>query len=293
MSYIDLHLHSNYSDGVQTPEELVRMAKDLDMAAIALCDHDTVAGVAEAFDAGRRYGLEVLSGVELSTVYGDYEDLHLLGYGFDPGFPELHAALHDFQGHRQERSRKMTRRINECLREEGRELLDPQRVDDMARGAVGRPHLARLLVEMGHARNVEDAFHRYLIPCNEPKPYFPASEAIALVRRAGGIVVMAHPLLVSRDVDLLKELFVELGRLGLAGIEAYATSAFPEEIEQLIGIARSLGLIVTGGSDFHGMTEKNVTIGAGKGQLRIPYTCVEEIRALLAGKTAGWSGNLP
>jgi len=281
MKRIDLHLHSTCSDGRKPPRELIRLAAEAGLAAVALCDHDTVAGIEEALEAGRRHGIEVLSGVELSTAHGEFDDLHLLVYGFDADSPELRAALDDCRNHRLSRSRRMVARINDKLSEEGRSPLDPEEVEALAGGAVGRPHLALLLIDKRYARNMEEAFQLYLTPCNEPKRRLATLDAIALAHRAGGVAVLAHPLLLSRDLETLKTLFLQLIPYGLDGIEAYASSATNDEADRLVTLALRLGLIVTGGSDYHGLDGADIRIGSGKGNLRIPYRLVEELKKRL------------
>jgi len=281
MKRVDLHLHSNRSDGLPPPEEVIRLAAEAGLAAVALCDHDTVEGIGEAMEAGRRHKIEVLAGVELSTAHGEFNDLHLLGYGFNPHSPELLAALDDFREHRLRRSRRMLKGINAKLAEEGRPPLDPDQVEKLARGVVGRPHLGLLLMKKGYVQTMEEAFHRYLNPCNEPKRLLPTVEAIPLMHRAGGVAVIAHPLLLTRNMAALEGLFTELRPHGLDGIEVYTSSAAIHETEQLITLAGRLGLIVTGGSDFHGHNGGEISIGTGKGNLRIPYRVVEEIKKRL------------
>jgi predicted metal-dependent phosphoesterase TrpH len=167
--------------------------------------------------------------------------------------------------------------INHLLAEEGRKLLDFDNIRSPARGALGRPHIARALIRQGYARDVSDAFERYLRPCNEPKSFFPTPEAIALILAAGGVPVLAHPHLVTRDMKTLDNLCQELIPEGLKGIEAWSSGATREESELFITLARKRNLIVTGGSDFHGL-DNIVMIGKGRGNLRIPYSCVEEIK---------------
>jgi predicted metal-dependent phosphoesterase TrpH len=283
MKLVDLHLHSTCSDGLKAPAEVIRLAAEAGLAATALCDHDSVDGIAEAMDAGRRYGIELLTGVELSTAHGEFPDLHLLAYGFDPDDPELLAALRDCRDHRLDRSRRILQRINDKLRGEGRPSLDPGRITTLAQGAVGRPHLGLLLMEKGYVGSMEEAFQRYLNPCNEPKRRLPTCEAIPMVHRAGGVAVVAHPLLLTRDLETLERLFSDLIPCGLDGIEAYASSASNDESDRLVTLAVRLGLLVTGGSDFHGLDGGEIRIGSGKGNLRIPYRLVEELRKRLPG----------
>jgi len=277
MRYIDLHLHSHYSDGVLAPAELIRLASEKNLAAVAICDHDNIEAADEAIAAADRSGIEILSGVELSTVFGEFQDMHLLGYGFDHHHPRLQQALREFQDYRTGRNRKILNNLNQLLTEEGRTPLDFEAIRSQTRGALGRPHLAAALIREGYARDVGDAFVRYLHPCNEPKRFLPTAEAIILILEAGGVPVLAHPQLVTRDMRLLEELCQELIPEGLAGLEAYSSGTTQDETAQFITLARRHGLIVTGGSDFHGL-ENGVAIGIGRGNLRVPYACLEEIR---------------
>lgn len=278
MPYVDLHIHSHYSDGMSTPRELIRMAAEKNLAAVAICDHDNIDATDEALYGGALAGIEVLTGVELSTVFGEFQDLHLLGYGFDHHNPELKQALKKFQDFRVTRNLKIMDNINRLLAAEGRKILDFNEIRSQARGALGRPHVAQALIRQGCARDVSDAFNRYLHPCNEPKYFFPTPEAIALILSAGGVPVLAHPHLITRDMRVLDDLCQKFIPEGLAGIEAWSSGATRNETDQFITLARRRGLIVTGGSDFHGFDPDTLMLGTGRGNLRIPYRCVEEIK---------------
>lgn len=278
---VDLHLHSTCSDGLHPPAEVVRLAAEAGLAAIAICDHDNVDGIDAAMAAGAERGVEVLSGVELSTVWEKFSDLHLLGYGFDPHYPELKAALAEFRAFREGRNERIVARINEKLAGEGRAPIAFEAVLARAGGTMGRPHIAHELIAQGHVKNTEEAFTRYLVPCNVAKRFFPFDEAIALIHRAGGVAVLAHPPFVTADRKELEKLLDTFVGLGLDGVEAWNSGATRHDIEWYITLARRRGLVVTGGSDFHGSEEGAVKIGAGRGQLRIPYACVEELRAAL------------
>ncbi len=276
---VDLHLHSTCSDGLHSPEEVVRLAAEAGLAAIALCDHDNVDGIDAAQAAGERFGLEVLAGVELSTVWEHFSDLHLLGYHFDHRHPELVANLAEFRDFRESRNERIVARINEQLAREGRSPITFAAVLARAGGTVGRPHIALELMARGHVANPEEAFERYLVPCNVAKRYFPLNEAIDLVHRAGGVAVLAHPPFVTPDRSILEGLLDTFVTLGLDGLEAWNSGATRNDIDWYITLARRRGLLVTGGSDFHGSEGGAVQIGRGRGQLRIPYRCVEEIRS--------------
>ena len=275
---VDLHVHSTCSDGFYSPRELVEMAAEKGLTAIALADHDNVAGISAAQQAGAELGVEVLSAVELSTLWYDYFDMHLLGYGFNHEDPYLIRQLEEFQEFRSGRNRQIIERVNEKLAGGQRQPLDPDAVRKLAGGTIGRPHIAQALREAGYVTHNEEAFVRYLVPCNVPKRYFPVDEAISLIHRSGGIAVLAHPPYISRDRQKLEKLVAELLPLGLDGIEAYNNGSNLEDTDWLIKLARKYQLIVTGGSDFHGDPGSNIEIGSGFRGLEIPYRCVEEIK---------------
>lgn len=278
---VDLHLHSNFSDGVHPPTEVVRMAARAGLAAIALCDHDNIDGIDEAQAAGEALGVEVLAGVELSALWQGYEDIHLLGYGFDHHHPGLQRALAEFRDFRERRNEHIVARVNEKLLAEGREPIDFETVRQKAGGTVGRPHIAMALMDAGHVKGSEEAFVRYLVPCNVAKRFFPLDEAIALVHQAGGVAVLAHPPFITNDLKTFEALLDGFVPLGLDGVEAWNSGASNNQIDQYITAARRRGMIVTGGSDYHGIEGGEIVIDGGRGNLKIPYTCVEEIRTAL------------
>lgn len=279
MDYVDLHLHSVYSDGVLTPSELVAEAAALGLRAIALADHDNVDGVGEALAAGERHGVEVVPGVELSVVWEEVEDLHLLGYGFDHADVTLNRELASFRAFRAGRSERVLANVNARLAAEGKTPLDFAAVRALAGGTLGRPHVGQALCAAGHVRDMEEAFSRYLVPCNEPKRYFPVDEAIALIHAAGGCTVLAHPPYTGVADSEFPALLDALAALGLDGVEAHCSGATNDAVDRYITLARRRDLIVTGGSDFHHPVKGGVTMGKGRGNLKVPYRCVEEIRA--------------
>jgi predicted metal-dependent phosphoesterase TrpH len=172
--------------------------------------------------------------------------------------------------------------VNEKLATEGRAPIDFAGVLALAGGTVGRPHIAMALIEAGHVSTNDEAFRSYLVPCNVAKRYFPVDEAIALVHRAGGVTSLAHPPFITGDRGEFEKLLGDLVPLGLEGVEAWNNGASNNDIDWYITAARRRGLIVTGGSDFHGIEGGQVRIGGGRGNLKIPYACVEEIRQALA-----------
>lgn len=276
---VDLHLHSTYSDGVRTPSELVSMASELGLQAIALADHDTVDGIDEALAAGAACGLEVLPALELSVAFGSYQDVHLLGYLIDHRDPELLETLSDFRQKRETRGEAIVDRINEKLSIEGKGPISSAEASALAGGALGRPHIAQVLMGKGYARDMQDAFNRYLLPCDVPKRYFPAEEALATVKRLGGVAVLAHPTSITDERETLTGVIDALFALGLQGLEAYNNICGEQESAYLRNYAEKRGMIWTGGSDYHGI-EAGISMGTGRGNMAVPYSCVEGIKRL-------------
>ncbi|MCK5825610.1 MAG: PHP domain-containing protein [Desulfuromusa sp.] len=280
-AYIDLHLHSTCSDGYLSPEEVVGLAQKAGVRAIALADHDNIDGISRAIAAGNAVGIEVIPAVELSSQWFYYTDMHLLGYGFDYQDPYLIRALAEFQEFRATRNRQIVEKVNLKLLDEKQQPIDPEAVRQLAGGTIGRPHIALALRQAGYVSNNDEAFTRYLVPCNVSKRYFPADEAIKLIHGSGGIVVLAHPPYVTRDRHKLERLVAELVGLGLDGIEAYNNGSGLEDTDWLIKLARRHKLVVTGGSDYHGDSGSMIKVGKGVRGIRVPYDCVEEIKAAL------------
>ena len=287
---VDLHLHSNFSDGSYPPDEVIRRVAAAGLQAASICDHDMIDGSDAALVAGEQHGVEILVGVELSVVWESYQDIHLLGYGFDHRHPGLNAALKEFRDFRKNRNVMIVEKVNEKLHAEKRAPLALAAVQARAAGAIGRPHIAMELVAQGYVKDADDAFKRYLVPCNVEKRFFPIAEAIELVHRAGGIAVLAHPPFISSDRKLISAMLDAFVELGLDGIEAYNSGGSNDDIDWTISAARHRQLVVTGGSDFHGDSKGDIAIGTGRGNLKIPYACVEEIRAAVARRRAGVAG---
>jgi predicted metal-dependent phosphoesterase TrpH len=278
--YIDLHVHSNFSDGVFSPTELVERASTEGLKTIAIADHDTLAGVAEGRAAGGRLGIEVLPAVELSVQFGAWKDVHLLGYGIDYTAADFLKRLDGFRERREKRNEEILDRVNERLVREDRV---PMRLDDVlsfAKGAIGRPHIARVMLERGYVDSVEEAFRRYLVPCNVPKRYWPIDDAIAEIRRLGGVAILAHPTSITADRQELRRIITELAGMGLEGIEAFNNMAQHDEMEFLRRLAGDMGLLVSGGSDFHGIEER-LEMGRGRGGIRFDESLLIPLNALL------------
>jgi len=249
---VDLHMHTTYSDGLDTPTDLVAKAGELGVCQVAITDHDTVDGLPEGVEAGRRYGVQVMSGIELTVQYEDYHDIHILGYAFDPTDAAFGACIKRMQDGRLERGLEILRRVNAMLYEEGRAPIDEQRVLARAQGAVARPHLAHELVEQDYVETFQEAFQAYLIACDVPKATLSPQDAFALVADAGGICSLAHPGTLSTDPLEIERLLTAFGRMGMVGVEAYHHCHQPSFVDYLCQCARRHDLITTGGSDYHG-----------------------------------------
>lgn len=245
--FVDLHSHSVASDGALPPGDVVRAAREAGLEAIALTDHDTIAGVAAATAAGREIGVRVVAGCELSAYDGDIE-VHLLALHIADD-DALAASLALFQRERVDRAAAMVERLAH--------LRVPVSMDDVMReaatGAVGRPHVARALVRAGYVADSREAFDRYLgngRPAYVPKPRLAASDAIALAHSAGALAVWAHPARLGT-----RERVARLASHGLDGIEVLHPSHTPQEVERYARFATELSLVPSGGSDWHGATE--------------------------------------
>lgn len=260
---IDLHIHSSYSDGAYTPLELVSMAAKLDVKVIAIADHDSVSGVTDAVSCGRKYGIEVMPAVELSVQLESFKDVHLLGYGINYSDEAFLGRIIEFRERREQRNNEIVELVNRQLIAESREAITTDEVLAFARDAIGRPHIARVLLERKYVSNLEDAFQRYLVPCNIPKSYWEMDQAINEIHRIGGVAVLAHPTSISKDLQELKCIVLKLKNMGLDGIEVFNNMAWPQEIEFLRRLAIELDLLATAGSDFHGI-ESGMEIGKGR-----------------------------
>lgn len=265
--HIDLHIHSSFSDGAYSPAELVTLAAHHQLCVIAIADHDTVGGVDEAVIAGGTAGIEVVPAVELSVQFESWHDVHLLGYGINYGDDIFLKGLDAFRDSRERRNGEILDRINDCLRDEGLRELTVESVRAFSRESIGRPHIARALLQAGYVNSVEDAFRRYLVPCNIPKRYWPIDEAIAEIHRIGGVAVLAHPTSLTKDLTLLGTVIRTLQGRGLDGIEVYNNMGWPLEIEFLRRTAKTCGLLATAGSDFHGI-ETGLEMGKGREGIR-------------------------
>lgn len=283
MKYIDLHVHSLYSDGSCTPTELVSLAAKAGLSAFALTDHDIVAGIPEAAQAAAAYSQEhpgtpltVVPGVEISAAFRD-RDIHILGLLIDPGSAELQTALDAARTERDTRNCRMAERLEAAgIHVDMDELkaIDPNSV-------ITRAHFAKYLLMKHYVKDYSTAFTRYLgdeTPYYVPRHFIDPEAAIRLIRNAGGVPVLAHPLLYHLGEEDLAGLVAQLAGYGLMGIEAIYSSNTGRDEQNVRHLADRFGLLITGGSDFHGTPKPQIQIGVGRGNLKIPYALLEELR---------------
>ena len=258
---IDLHTHSTASDGTLSPEELADLAAEKGLRAIALTDHDTVGGVAAALERGNHRRVLVIPGVELGARYNGGGQMHILGYYIDHRHPFLLDRLSWLRARRRERAEKIVSRLHEID-----VPISRDRVFQLAGiGSLGRPHVARALLEAGHVRSVSEAFDRYLkegAPAFIEKFQFTSRQAIRLIRTSGGVAVLAHPASLKLSPNGLEACVEQLISEGLGGIEVYWSKHSKSEIAYYEGVATRFGLIVTAGSDFHGINKPTIELGA-------------------------------
>ena len=273
--FADLHLHSRFSDGTYAPEELVLLGKRHGLAALALTDHDTMEGCAAMAAASKSAGMEFISGIELTAEHNEYE-LHVLGYAIDPENAKLLTAITKFQGVRQNRIREMVTRLNQ-----NRIPLRAEEVFELANcRAPGRPHVARALVKGGHCGSFDEAFERFLKknrPAWVPKFKMSVARAIELIHQAGGVAALAHPGL-NRTDDVIPELV----EAGLDGLECFHTKHSASATQRYLKMAKDYRLLVTGGSDCHGLSKGKPLIGT----VKLPYEYVEKLKATVGRRTA-------
>ncbi|GAB6097126.1 PHP domain-containing protein [Desulfatiferula olefinivorans] len=277
---VDLHIHSTASDGSLTPRAILDQARALGLKAVSITDHDTIDGIRAALTPAEPKDLHVLPGVEISAhppePFADPGSFHLLGYGFRLDDPDLNATLETLRTARHERNPKILSRLADL----GMDLSPDEVYNDAADGAVGRPHIARAMMRKGYAADIDEAFDRYLSegrPAFVDKARIACAEALCAITRAGGIAVLAHPVSLGMDLATLEGLLRTMIPLGLEGLEAYYPDHTPALTRAYIALSRELGLIATGGSDFHGAFKPEIRMGSGKGSLRVPFHAYLEI----------------
>ena len=270
--FVDLHLHTNRSDGSDSPTRVVERAVDCGLSAMAITDHDTLSGVAEGAETAARLGIEFLSGVEISSKL-DGNEVHILGLGVDSGPGPLLDALEGQSEGRRSRAERMVARLKELGVPVDRKRIETKTAD----GVVGRMHIAQEIVAVGYAETVQEAFDKYIKagrPAYVPKDVIAIGEAVELIHGAKGLAFIAHPGLgnLHRRLDALLEYPFD-------GIEVYHSRHAPGRVKQFEEIVRTRGLLATGGSDCHGTVKGEAPL---MGRARVPFSVYERMMAALA-----------
>lgn len=275
MSQVDLHTHSTASDGTYTPFELVRHAKNKGLKAIALTDHDTTGGLAEAMKSGTDLSMEVIPGCELSVEYDGL--MHILGLWVNPDAPVLSASLKELRDKRNNRNEIMIK----MLQDQGIDISFEEVKKLAGDASIGRPHISRILMNKGVISSIQEAFDKYIGPTGTayvPKEKFSPEKAIAMLKDENATVILAHPFSLKLDSNTLKKELVRFKDLGLDGVEVYYPEHTKEQTRAYEDMCNELGLLLSGGSDFHGSVKPHIKLGKGRGKLSIPYSIVETMK---------------
>jgi len=278
---VDLHTHSRASDGSDPPERIIELAAERRLKAVALMDHDTLAGIGPARKRAEQIGIPLIPGVELSVEWPT-GTMHMLAYFLEPGPGPLQDHLEKLRAGRQVRNTA----IIEALVGLGIDISISEIEEESGGDSVGRPHIAAVLVRKGAVRSVADAFDRYLAdgrPAYRPRIRLGAAEAVGLTRASGGVPVVAHPHTVAGNADGFTEAFESFRAIGVAGIECYYGEYSPGTRSRLAAIAGSMGLIATGGSDYHGTYKPGLHLGIGRGDLHVPDEAYEALLSARKG----------
>ena len=277
MGNVDLHIHTTASDGIMSPSEIVRYAKTKGLQAIAITDHDTIDGVEEGLLEGGKIDFEVIPGIEVSAEHSP-GSMHILGYFLDIHHPLLIEKLRYLQKARAERNPKIVEMLNRL----GIKVAYEEVVKASGGGQVGRPHFAQVLLEKGYVKSFQDAFDRFLkkgASAYVDKSRFTAKEALHFLNEANGVAVLAHPnTLGVKGCSELESLLLQLTKEGLKGIEAYYPEHSAIEVAQYKMLAEKYHLLITGGTDYHGIEKNGLDIGVGRGEMRLPYAMVERLK---------------
>ncbi|MBX3235292.1 MAG: PHP domain-containing protein [Nitrospiraceae bacterium] len=276
MSRIDLHLHTTHSDGSFSPREVLQFAKQANVTALAITDHDITDGIPEATAVGTELGIEVIPGVEISSRFGDSE-LHILGYFLRWTDETLNQRMAKLRESRHTRNPRIIERLNalgiEITYDEVRALAGTE--------SVGRPHIARVLMEKKVVTSAKEAFDRFLAdgrPAYVGRELPDPADAVKWIQDAGGVAVLAHPTWVRTSADGLATLVGNLKNKGLGGMEVHYSSHTPSQTNEYLNLAKRYDLLVTGGSDFHGVTKPDIEVGIGKGQLKVSEKLLDPLR---------------
>ena len=277
MARIDLHLHTTYSDGTYTPHEVVTMAYQAGVMTLAITDHDSTEGLPETITSASGFNIEVIPGIEISSRFRGRET-HILGYYVrwqESSFQRRLASLRETRTPRiQEIIHKLTQHEINLTEEEVKEMAGI--------GSVGRPHVAQVLLGKGYVRSVNEAFERYLSDgalAYVPRDLPDAADVISWIREVGGVAVLAHPGWVKEKQLGLQPFCEALKEQGLQGIEVFYSTHNPRQTSEYLTLAKRLDLLMTGGSDFHGLVKPDIRVGVGRGNLKVSSQLLEPLQA--------------
>lgn len=272
---IDLHVHSTFSDGSETPEALAAAAISAGLTAIALTDHDTLRGVPPFLEACAARGLCGIAGVELSAEYV-HGTMHILGYLVQPGHVEFEHALESMRDGRGDRNRIILAKLNAL----GLAMTWDEVAAKAGEDVVGRPHFALVMIDKGYVKTKEEAFDRYLAKGKTAyvdRVRLTPGNSIRLIHAAGGLAVLAHPCTLNHTDAELRRLLTHMVEIGLDGLEVYYSEYTPEQHRRYLALAKDYNLIMTGGSDYHGTLNPDIALGRGFGNLKIPDELIAPI----------------
>jgi len=282
---IDLHTHTIVSDGTLQPRELVGLAYQSGLAAVAVTDHDTVDGLPEALSEGKNIGLKVIPGVEISVRFQG--ELHLLGYFSETSFTEIEAELKILRKHREERNPLILERLHTIGIDISMENVEKESAGQI----IGRLHIARALVAAKYVKDIDEAFQRYLsigMSAYVGKEKLSPEDGMRLIADCGGVPVLAHPCLTFDTLPAAADFVHEYKHLGLRGIEAYYPGNSGEQTTFYIDLARENGLLVTGGTDFHGSNRKGIELGVGGGGFFVPGSLLIDLEKAIESIGKGY-----
>ncbi len=275
---VDLHTHSTASDGADTPSELVQKAVSCGLSAIALCDHDTVSGLEEFLFAAEKYNIEAVPGIEISTKLFSRE-IHILGLYVDMHCEQLKKRLSHLLNTRKQRNHDMIAK----MRANGIDISEEEVALNAQGESIGRPHIAKTLVQKGYVDSIQTAFEKYLKNGRKfyiPREFLSPEETIELIHQSSGLAFWAHPMHSQRsERSVLRKFLSSLTPIGLDGIEC-RYSLFTKQQETVVSeCAEKFNLLMSGGSDYHGLNQPSVHLGTGMGNLFVPYSFLEKIKS--------------
>ncbi|MBF0224794.1 MAG: PHP domain-containing protein [Desulfobacterales bacterium] len=278
---IDLHIHSNASDGTLSPSEIIDLAIKLNLGAISITDHDTIEGIKDVLSIELPNHLKFITGVEISTDppenFSFKGSFHILGYGINIDNQELNEKLTLLKNARKDRNPQIIKKLNDL----GVDItLEEIKKEEGIDAQIGRPHIAKLIIKKGYAKSINEVFDKYIgkgKPAYVDKFRIECSKVIELINNAGGIAVLAHPILLNIDKDTLAKLVSVMVNMGLKGIEVYYPDHSEDKMIDYKDIADKFGLLITGGTDFHGALKPDIKMAYGYGNMLIPYELYEKL----------------